>query len=58
MSCLVVVWGVIMFYFMLLLFMWLLLVLVGMVLVVLVICLISSDKFGLVMCWWGVFVID
>ena len=58
MSCLAVAWGVTTFYFTPSLFMWLLPVLVGMVLAAPVIRLTSSDKLGLVMRKWGVFVID
>jgi membrane glycosyltransferase len=58
MSCLAVAWGVTTFYFTPSLFIWLLPVLVGMVLAAPVIRLTSSDKLGLVMRKWGVFVID
>ncbi|GFD89321.1 hypothetical protein KUL152_15470 [Tenacibaculum sp. KUL152] len=58
MSCLAVAWGVTTFYFTPSLFMWLLPVLVGMVLAAPVIRLSSSDKLGVIMRKWGVFVID
>ena len=58
MSCLAVAWGVTTFYFTPSLFMWLLPVLVGMVLAAPVIRLSSSDRLGVTMRKWGVFVID
>jgi len=58
MSCLAVAWGVTTFYFTPSLFMWLLPVLVGMVLAAPVIRLTSSDKLGIAMRKWGVFIID
>ncbi|MCB4434670.1 glucans biosynthesis glucosyltransferase MdoH [Alteromonas sp. McT4-15] len=58
MSCLAVAWGVTTFYFTPSLFMWLLPVLVGMVLAAPVIRLSSSDRLGVTMRNWGVFVID
>lgn len=58
MSCLAVVWGVTTFYFTPSLFMWLLPVLLGMVLAAPIIRASSSDKLGIYMRKWGIFVID
>lgn len=58
MSCIAVAWGVTTFYFTPSLFMWLLPVLIGMVLAAPVIHFSSSERLGLMMRRWGVFVID